>query len=46
MSEKGLQGQVAIVTGAAKRIGRSIALKFAEAGANVVVNYQGSEEEA
>ena len=46
MSEKALQGQVAVVTGAAKRIGRSIALRFAEAGAHVVVNYDSSQAEA
>jgi NAD(P)-dependent dehydrogenase (short-subunit alcohol dehydrogenase family) len=46
MSEKVLQGQVAVVTGAAKRIGRSIALRFAEAGAHVVVNYDSSKAEA
>ena len=46
MSEKVMQGQVAVVTGAAKRIGRSIALRFAEAGAHVVVNYDSSKAEA
>jgi 3-oxoacyl-[acyl-carrier protein] reductase len=46
MSEKVLQGQVAVVTGAAKRIGRGIALRFAEAGAHVVVNYDSSKAEA
>jgi len=39
MSEKGLQEQVAIVTGGARRIGRAISLTLAEAGANVVVHY-------
>jgi glucose 1-dehydrogenase len=32
-----LEGQVAIITGAANGIGRGIALAFAEAGANIVV---------
>ena len=34
-----LKGKVALITGASRGIGRGIALKFAEEGANVVVNY-------
>lgn len=37
-------GQAAIVTGASRGIGREIALKLAEEGAKVVVNYSGSKE--
>ena len=43
---KPLQGQTALVTGGSRGIGRSIALALAEAGANVAVNYSGSEAAA
>ena len=39
-------GKTAIVTGASRGIGRATALRFAEAGANVVVNYFQREAEA
>jgi NAD(P)-dependent dehydrogenase (short-subunit alcohol dehydrogenase family) len=46
MAGKVLEGQVALVTGGAKRIGRSIALRLATEGADVVVNYMESKAEA
>ncbi|WP_066193980.1 3-oxoacyl-[acyl-carrier-protein] reductase [Gracilibacillus timonensis] len=41
-----LNGQVALITGASRGIGREIALTFAKNGAKVIVNYSGSEEKA
>lgn len=41
-----VQNKVAVVTGASRGIGRSIALALAESGADVVVNYAGSEQAA
>jgi len=46
MNEKPFEGQVALVTGGAKRIGRSIALRLAKDGADVAINYMSSKPEA
>ncbi len=40
-----LQGKTALVTGASKGIGRSIAIRFAEQGANVAFTYLSSVEQ-
>ena len=40
------EGKVILVTGAAKRIGRSIALRLAAEGARVAIHYNESEREA
>ena len=41
-----MTNKVILVTGAAKRIGRSIAIQLASEGAQVVIHYYGSEREA
>ena len=44
--EKPLANQVALVTGSAKRLGRAVALRLAEKGADVVLHYRSSQAEA
>jgi len=44
--DKPLAGKIVLVTGAAKRIGRAIALTLADSGANVAITYLGSQLEA
>jgi NAD(P)-dependent dehydrogenase (short-subunit alcohol dehydrogenase family) len=46
MPGKSLAGQVALITGGSKRIGRSVALRLASDGADIIINYDSSKSEA
>jgi NAD(P)-dependent dehydrogenase (short-subunit alcohol dehydrogenase family) len=46
LSEKPLQSQVALVTGAGRRVGRQLALRLAAEGAKLAVHYHRSRAEA
>jgi len=43
---KPLQGKTVLITGGARRLGRAIALKLAEAGADVAITFRNSAREA
>ncbi len=45
-SVESLQGRIALVTGSAKRLGRAVALRLAEEGADVVIHYRSSIADA
>ena len=46
MAEKNLNGQVVLVTGAARRIGAAIVTRLHENGADVAIHYRSSSQEA
>jgi pteridine reductase len=45
-SRQSLNGKIALVTGSAKRLGRAIALRLVQEGADLVIHHRSSKEEA
>ena len=45
-NDSALNGKLVLVTGAARRIGRALALACAKAGADVIIHYGRSKQEA
>ena len=43
---EGLNGKRVLVTGASSGIGQAIAIRFAQEGASVAINYYSDQEEA
>jgi glucose 1-dehydrogenase len=46
MHGKGLVGKIALVTGASSGIGQAIAIRLAQEGCNVAINYRKDRDEA
>jgi glucose 1-dehydrogenase len=46
MAERKLNGRRALITGASRGIGRAVAIRFAQEGARIAINYNGNREAA
>ena len=46
MAERKLEGRRVLITGASRGIGRAVAIRFAQEGARIAINYQGNSKAA
>ena len=46
MAERKLDGRRVLITGASRGIGRAVAIRFAQEGARIAINYRGNRTEA
>ncbi len=46
MAERRLDGRRVLITGASRGIGRAVAIRFAQEGASIAINYRGNRQEA